>query len=96
MRTWTRNDIDALLRTNPSAVERAMLRLYERQTRDERYTSASKHHNTRGFSAAFASRGSYYARWVMGGRQLTGHHLQNALRIALTHSRQLVDIANGR
>jgi hypothetical protein len=95
-KTWTREQIDTLLRSNPKAVERAIVRLYERQTQDERYDSRTKHDNARGFSSAFASRGSYYARWVQGGRNLTGRHYESALRIALTHSKQLVEIANGR
>lgn len=95
-KTWTRDDINGILRTNPKAVGRAMLRLYERQTQDERSSSTTKHENARGFSSAFASRGSYYARWVQGGRELTGKHLDTARRIAITHSKQLVEIANGR
>lgn len=93
---WTRDEIDTILRTKPGAVERAMLRLYDRQTEDEKSTSHTRHDNARGFSSAFASRGSYYARWVLGGRELTGQHREKALRIALTHSKQLVEIANAR
>lgn len=95
-KTWTRDEIDGLLRTNPKAVERAMLRLYELQTQDERQAGETKHHNNVGFAGNASKRGSYYARWVGSGRSLTGHHLESALRIALRHSRQLVEIANGR
>lgn len=93
---WTRDQIDALLRANPKAVERAMIRLYELQTGDERAAGETKHNNNVGFAGNAAKRGSYYARWVMSGRQLSGHHLDRALSIALRHSRQLVAIANGR
>lgn len=95
-KTWTRDEIDSLLRTNPKAVERAMIRLYELQTQDERVASETKHHNNIGFAGNAAKRGSYYARWVMSGRQLTGHHLDRAQAIALRHSRQLVAIANAK
>lgn len=93
-KTWTREEIDAMLRTNSRAVERAMVRLYELQTADEQQAETTKVHNNAGFSSYAARRGSYYARWVMSGRQLTGEHLEAATKIALRHSRQLVEIAN--
>jgi hypothetical protein len=93
-RTWTRDEIDELLRRNDKAVERAMVALYSRQTRDEQQTSHTRHDNGIGFSAAHASKGSYYARWVESGRKLTRHHLNRARKIALLHSKQLVQEAN--
>lgn len=95
-KTWTRGEIDEILKTNPRAVERAMVRLYELQTADEQSTSQTRIHNGAGFSSYAANRGSYYARWVQSGRQLTGRHLEIATKIALRHSRQLVDIANSK
>lgn len=94
--TWTRDAIDSLLVTNPRAVERAMVVLYDLQTRDEKDVSHTQHLNGVGFAANAARRGSYYARWVLGGRRLTGHHLDRARAIALRHSRQLVAAANAR
>lgn len=88
---WTQDSIKALLASNPRAVERAMLVLFARQTEDERVTSHTRHDNSRGFSAAHASKGSYYARWVRDGRHLTGHHLDNARRIASRYTRQLLE-----
>lgn len=92
---WTRPLINALLKQNNRAVERAMVRLHDLQTRDEQRDSTTRVLNNAGFSAAHARRGTYYARWVLGGRRLTGWHLENARKIALRHSRQLVEIANG-
>lgn len=93
-KTWTRSEIDALLRANPKAVERAMLALFARQTVDEQAVASTRHLNGRGFNAPSARRGSYYARWVRSGRSLSGPHLDKALRIALRHSAQLVEEAN--
>lgn len=93
-RTWTREEVDSLLRRNDLAVERAMIALFHRQTRDEQHTSHTRHDNGVGFSAAYASKGSYYARWVLAGRRLTRHHLERARKIALLHSKQLVQEAN--
>ena len=93
---WTREQIDEILNTNDRAVERAMVRLYELQTQDEQQSSTTRVHNGQGFGSWYAQKGSYYARWVQSGRSLSGRHLDNARKIALKHSRQLVEIANAR
>lgn len=90
----TRDSIRNLLTTNDRAVERAMVVLYDRQTTDEKQVSDTRHSNQRGFSAAHASKGSYYARWVLGGRHLTGRHLENARKIALRYTAQLLEQAH--
>ena len=84
--TWTRDAIDSLLVTNPRAVERAMVVLYDLQIRDEKAVGHTQHHNGVGFAANAARKGTYYARWVLSGRGLTGHHLERARAIALRHS----------
>ena len=90
---WNEAKIEVLLRANDRAVERAIVAIYDRQTQDEKATLDTKHQNGRGFRANHASKGSYYARWVLGGRRLTGHHLENARKIALHYVRQLTEIA---
>ncbi len=92
--TWNEAKIERLLLTSDAAVERAIVAIYDRQTRDEKATSDTRHRNNVGFRANHASKGSYYARWINGGRKLTGSHLQNARRIALQYKRQLTEIAN--
>jgi hypothetical protein len=94
-KVWTRAEIDAKLHTDPRWVERAMVRLFELQTYDEQRADQTKHHNNRGFCGWAAKRGSYYARWVKSGKRLNFYHLKRARKIALKHSRQLVDTANG-
>ena len=96
VQSWARPEIDALLHKNSKAVERAMVVLFNRQTADEKAAEYTKHHNNRGFAAYAARSGTYYARWVLKGRRLTGHHLAKARKIALKHSRQLVEEANSR
>ncbi len=96
VKSWARPEIDALIQKNPKAVERAMVVLFNRQTADEKAAEYTKHHNNRGFAAYAARSGTYYARWVLKGRRLTGHHLAKARKIALKHSRQLVEEANSR
>lgn len=95
-KVWTRDEINTLLTSNPKAVERAILRLYELQTQEEKASDSTRANNNQGFSSYAAHRGSYYAKWVQSGRSLSGHHLEKARAIAIRHSRQLVEIANRR
>lgn len=91
---WTEDSIRDLLKSSDRAVERGILAIYARQTADEQSVGDTRHLNARGFSAAHASRGSYYARWLEKGNKLTGKHLQRARRFILHYVRQLVEIAN--
>ena len=95
-KTWNREEINEMLETNPRAVGRAMVALFNRQTEDEKRANDTKHSNGRGFAGYAARSGSYYAHWVLKGRTLTGRHLTKARKIALRHSRQLVEEANSR
>ena len=95
-KTWNRSQINLMLQRNPRAVERAMVVLYNRQTADEQRSQDTRHQNGIGFSAYAARSGTYYANWVNKGRRLTGSHLEKARKIALKHSRQLVDEANAK
>jgi hypothetical protein len=91
MTNWNRSTITQLLLTNDRAVEVAMVRLYDRQTTVEKVTSQTVNTNQRGFSSAHVSKGSYYARWVKSGKHLSGKHLENARKIALKYTRQLLE-----
>ena len=92
----TKHTIRAILDTNDKAVERAIVRLYDRQTRDEKTDESTKHHNNLGFNHGDAKKGTYYARWVLSGRTLTGSHLDRARRMAKRYAGQLADIANAK
>jgi hypothetical protein len=48
------------------AITTAIVRLYARQTVDERLDSQTKHTNSKGFSAAHCVSGSYMARYALG------------------------------
>ena len=94
-KTWTRTEIETLINTNDRAVERAMVAIWERQTRDEQAVETTRHHNGIGFSGWTAKSGTYFANWVQSGRTLSGKHLVKARKIALYHAGQLTDFANG-
>jgi len=119
--SYTRDQIDNILRTNDRAVERAILRLFELQTADEQKIGGTNADNGRGFRSSDARAGTRFARWLLGmndrnvvkyAKKLLTHPkadvifinycrqgervIDRARRIALTHSRQLVTIANAK
>lgn len=65
-KVWTRSDIDELLLKNDIAVMRAIVRLFEMQTRGEQYSAQAKNINCMGFNAADAKAGTRMARWLLG------------------------------
>jgi len=94
MAKWTKEEIKHIVMTNDRAVDRALSVLYDRQTRDEKSDSATKHSNGVGFKANHARLGSYYGKWVQAGHRLTGRHLEKARHIALQYIGQLTEEAN--
>jgi len=128
-RVYTRDQINHILKSNPAAVENAIVALFKLQTAGERQAAQSSNHNDVGFNMCDARAGTRFARWLLGmndrnqalyrGKSLQPDKLlysrdrQNmerlfsrycnedeapidrARRIAINHSRQLTDIANG-
>jgi hypothetical protein len=92
---WTREEVNALLDRNPRAVERGIVRLYIRQEATERSQGQTVKQNGIGFNAFWAQSGTYYARWILSGRQLSGGHLEKARKCCRVHSAQLTAYANG-
>lgn len=64
--TYTRDNINHILSTNPRAVERGIIRLFELQTEDEKRHADTKYDNTVGFCSADARPGTRFARWMLG------------------------------
>lgn len=62
----TKESIRLLLMTNDRAVERALVVLFERQTKDEQAAATTTHLNFVGFNAADAVIGTRFARWLLG------------------------------
>lgn len=93
-KTWLRSEIESLLTINNRAVEKGIVAIFERQTEDEKASETTNHHNNIGFCGWAAKNGTYYAKWVLSGRTLSGKHLDKARKIALHHAGQLTNIAN--
>lgn len=85
--------IKHLLCTSDYAVERAMRAIFLRQTQEEQVSNTTKVNNGKGFTACDASLGSYYAKWVISERRLTGKHLAKARVMSFKYVRQLSEIA---
>jgi hypothetical protein len=85
--------ISWLLATNDRAVERAIVVLYNRQTVDEKAAEGTRHRNGRGFNIADAKKGTYMAKWILGGNHLTGQWLIDAKGLAYKYIGQLIEEA---
>jgi len=90
---WTPEEIRALLDRSLEAVERAVVAIYRRQTEDEKEAYETKHQNRVGFAACHAGLGTYYAKWILSGKHLTGSHVERARRMVRHYAGQLHQIA---
>jgi hypothetical protein len=82
------------LLTNPAWVERAIIVLYERQTRDEQVAQETGHDNNMGFNKPDARRMSFVAEFLKGGKHLTHEKALNVYGKKLQkYAKQLARIA---
>ncbi len=94
---WTQDSMAAYLsNASPEAIERAIVRIYQRQTSDEQASQATKHTNNMGFSAFDAGTGSYMAKWILSGKHLSGKWVEKGRKLAVKYRGQLVQIANAK
>lgn len=93
-KVWTEAEIVLMLMNNDAAVDKAVLAIYNRQTESEKATQHTQDLNGMGFNGYDARTGSYYAKWILSGRNLSGKHLANARKMMIKYRRQLVEIAN--
>jgi hypothetical protein len=89
----TEDIIRQKLMTDLRWLEAAILAIYRRQTDDEKAAGATKHLNGVGFSGCDSVTGSYMAKWIQGGRHLSGKWVEKAQRIMPKYTRQLLDEA---
>jgi len=94
-RQYTRDEIDLNLQTSQKWLERGVLAIFNFQTRDEQAAEETQVRNRVGFSGSDARLGTYYAKWLMSGKHLSGRHLLLARKIMRKYSGQLTRIANG-
>jgi len=91
---WTEAEIREMLQQSNRAVERGIVAIYKRQTESEQVAEETRVLNKVGFSAFHAKRGTYYAKWIQSGKNLTGNHLEKGRTLILHYAGQLTKISN--
>jgi hypothetical protein len=77
----TKQQVSELILTNDRAVERALIVLFNRQTRAERATNTTHLHNDIGFTHADSHWGCINAKMVLDGKRLTPFQLAQWRRL---------------
>ena len=70
---------------------KAMLRLYEYQTADEKAVNDTVHHNNVGFNSSDARWMTWASKAVLAGRELKGYHLETLKQKIGKYANQLVN-----
>jgi hypothetical protein len=96
----TRRQFDARMATIVSLVQRsddavkvACVRLYARQTADEKQADMTRHDNEWGFQYMDAKFGGKMARVILAGEQPFDHNMPRLRRMAVKYRRQLTVMA---
>lgn len=89
----TTGEIRKKITTDRRWCERAILALYEKQTAGEKIAGATCVNNGIGFNGPDGNRMSYYARWIISGKHLTGEFLKDAFDRIGKYAKQLTAIA---
>ena len=87
-------DIKVRLMTDQRWIEKAILTLFDRQTRDEQRAERAIVHNGVGFTGPDSRMMTYYANWLRSGKHLSGRHLEAARTRIQKYAGQLARIAN--
>lgn len=81
--------IAALVQRSDKAALEVMLRIYDRQTADEKAVNFTKHQNGIGFAHCDARFGSFVARLYRAGRLPYAERMDRVRRMAVKYRRQL-------
>ncbi len=95
IKKWKKDEIKLLLETNDKAVIRGLIRIYERQTEDERKAYNTRYENGIGFNGSDAPILSKLAAFYLKNGYLSLKQLQLVRKKMLKYSGQLAAIANG-
>jgi CRISPR/Cas system-associated endonuclease Cas3-HD len=93
-----KDTIQELLATSDRAVERGLLRIYERQTADEQASDTTHHHNARGFTGLDADFLSRAAKGCLRYGHLTDRQMPYVRSKMMKYWAQLAEVAaaNGK
>lgn len=81
-----------LIQDSDDAVKSALIKLYGYQTEEEKLAQSTHEENAMGFNKPDSSYGSYLAKLILSGIELTPGQLNKAREILLKYSKQLVGI----
>lgn len=83
-------DLKTQLSTSQKQIEKAILRIYEYQTKDEQYSKVVRHYNLVGFRACDARILSGFAQYLLKGYHLSEKQMAIAKRKMPVYAGQLV------
>jgi hypothetical protein len=95
-KVWTKEEIKDLLERSNKMVHRSIVKIFERQTEDEKSTEATNHNNGVGFNGIDAQLLSSFAKQILAGRTLSDKQLYYARKKIMKYAGQLARIANGQ
>lgn len=95
-KVWTKDEIKHLLETNDRMVMKSIVKIYEKQTEDEKLAETTAHHNGVGFNGVDAELLSSYAKQILKGYTLSAKQMIWARKKIMKYSGQLTKIANGQ
>ncbi len=93
-KTWTKDEIKNLILTNDVFVCRSVVKIFERQTEDEKQADQTGHSNGIGFNGTDAFILSQFAKQYMSKKYLSEKQIALSRKKIVKYSRQLVEIAN--
>jgi hypothetical protein len=94
-RVWTKEEVKHLLQISNKMVQRSIVKIFEKQTEDEKRAETTSHHNGVGFNGVDAELLSSYAKQILAGRTLTEKQMHYARKKIVKYAGQLTKIANG-
>lgn len=96
IRIWSKGEITHLLETNDTMVSRSLVKIYEKQTLDERSAEMTAYRNGVGFNVRDARFGTSLAKVMERGGTLSDKQIISARKMLIKYSGQLTKIANER
>jgi len=94
MKTWTTDEIKNLLQTNDKMVMKSVVKIYERQTVDEKITSTTNENNGKGFNGTDAFIMTKFAEFYLNKGYLTEKQMAIARKKIMKYAKQLTIVAN--
>jgi uncharacterized protein (DUF2267 family) len=88
---YTKEYIQAKLSTDIRWIEKAVLVLFERQTDDEQTNQVTRWENGRGFNSSDSRYLTYVSNYLLGGRHLSGRHLEKVASKMPKYWRQILE-----